>query len=83
MKKLIRRLILWAFKDYITGIGLDHHLTSNSWVVFNISDSKQDYVTFLELRDPDIRAIQHFLSQFSTKQVNIDRNPTIKKEIFF
>lgn len=83
MKKLIRRLILWAFKDYITGIGLDHHIHSNSWAVLSLTNGKEDYVTFLELDDPDIRAIQRFLHQFPTKQVNIDRNPHIAKEFFF
>ena len=82
IKYLLRKLWLWAFKDQINGIGLDHHIHSNSWVVLSLTEEKQDYVTFLELKDPDIKVIQHFLSQFKAKQVNIDRNPYIRKGEF-
>ena len=81
-QRLIRKIFIWAFKDSVIGIGLDHHIYSNSWAVLSLTDGKKDYVTFLELNDPDIISIQRFLSQFSTKQKNIDRNPYIDKRVF-
>ena len=82
IQRLIRRIWLWAFKDQITGIGLDHHIHSNSWAVLSIQNKDQDYVTFIELNDPDIRAVQQFLKQFDSANINIDRNPHINKELF-
>ena len=81
-QRLIRRIVLEALKESVIGIGLDHHIHSNSWAVLSLTDGKKDYVTFLELNDPDIISIQKFLSQFRTKQKNIDRNPYIDKRVF-
>ena len=83
MKKLIRKIFVWAFRDYITGIGLDHHMNSKSWAVFSLGSENVDYVAFLQLNDEDIYYIRKILAPFSDKSINIDKNPFINKELFF
>ena len=81
MKKLIRHIILWAFKDYITGIGLDHHIRSNSWAVFSLGSEHVEYVVFLELNDKDISDIRKILQPFQNINININKNPFIDKKL--
>lgn len=76
IKGKIKELILWALSDSIQSIGVDQHIKTNSWAVFNVRGEKTDYVMFASLKDKDVKELQKIVSEFSKKKtmsfVNFD-----------
>lgn len=70
LKNKVKNLILWALSDSIQSIGIDHHLRTYSWAVFNIQGEKTDYVMFASLKDEDIKELQRIVSEFSKSKTD-------------
>lgn len=65
LKNKVKNLILWALSDSIQSIGIDQHLKTCSWAVFNVRGERTDYVMFASLKDKDVKELQRIVSEFS------------------
>lgn len=81
IRRLLKQLVLWVFKEEIISIGLDTHINSPSWCVINIKGEKEDKVTFIQLSPnltiKEIRSLISIIKEFS--YINVDCNPNFKK----
>lgn len=78
IKQIIRFIVLWAFKEYITSIGIDYHINSPSWCVINIKGNLEDRVAFIQLKHNitvnEINTLIKYINQYSYVNVDCNRN---------
>lgn len=96
IKKLLRRLIEWAFSDELSEIRVDRqrmknilgnmdvsvdvHHYSPSWAVISIQGESTDYIKFMSLGKQDLMEIRKFLSRY--ERAKIDCSPFDRQFLF-
>lgn len=90
MKKLVKKIIRWAFKEEIdnfiseyASVSVDVHHKSRSWAVINLEGKNGSvYLKFIDLGHSDLITIQRFLEQFQRPAIDaspLDFDKTMKR----